>query len=131
MLRNYYINRGFIVSRTAQRVYRLAAIASIAMFAMLFMLKMARRVPAGYFPIVKLILFAGVAGAALTVVGMEYFLFAFDKSSAFKKAFWFCVMTGIPLLGPAMYCFFVYSRSSVVDVRRAERANDASASAGS
>jgi len=130
MLRNYYINRGFIVSRTAQRVYRLAAIASIAMFAMLFMLKMARRVPAGYFPIVKLILFAGVIGTALTMIAMEYFLFAFDKSSAFKKAFWFCVMAVIPLLGPAMYCFFVYSRSDVVDDPRAERANDASASAG-
>jgi hypothetical protein len=69
---------------------------------------------------VKLLLFAGVVGAATTMVAMEYFLFGFDRSSALKKAFWFCVML-FPPLGPALYCFAVYSRSSVLEADDAER----------
>jgi len=44
---------------------------------------------------------------------MEYFLFRFDDSGALKQVFWFCVMLFAPL-GPALYCFLVYSRSDMV-----------------
>ena len=64
-------------------------------------------------------MFAGVLGAALTMVAMEYFLFGFDNSSAMKKAFWFCVML-LPPLGPSLHCFMVYSRSDVLQEERVE-----------
>jgi hypothetical protein len=58
-------------------------------------------IPDSFVPILKLPLFAGVLGAAITTVAMEYFLFGFDNSSAIKKILWFCVML-LPLLGPAL-----------------------------
>jgi len=60
------------------------------------------------------------------MIAMEYFLFGFDDSSALKKMFWFCVML-LPPLGPALYCFLVYSRSKVVNVQRDESVQRASA----
>jgi len=44
---------------------------------------------------------------------MEYFLFRFDESHPLKQIVWFCVML-IPMLGPGLYCFIVYSRSKIV-----------------
>ncbi|PYX84623.1 MAG: hypothetical protein DMG68_20230 [Acidobacteria bacterium] len=70
--------------------------------------------PDTFFPLIRLLLLAGVVGAATTMVAMEYFLFGFDTSSAIKKVFWFCVMM-FPPLGPALYCFVVYSRSKVLE----------------
>jgi hypothetical protein len=62
----------------------------------------------------EILLLQGVVGDATTMVAMEYFLFGFDKSSAIKKVFWFCVMM-FPPLGPALYCLFVYSHSDVLE----------------
>jgi hypothetical protein len=75
-------------------------------------------------PLARLFLLIGVLGAAVTITAMEYFLFGFDRSSAWKKTFWFCVMM-FPLLGPAMYCFFVYLRSEVHKVSVAKRVDGA------
>jgi hypothetical protein len=127
VLRNYYINKGFMVSNTAWRVYRLATCASLGMCVILVALKIAGGVPQGFLTVVKVLLFAGAMGTALAFVAMEYFLFGFDKSSAIKKAFWFCVMIKVPILGPALYCFLVYSRSEVVKGGLPRRANSASA----
>lgn len=44
---------------------------------------------------------------------MEYFLFRFDDSPALKQILWFVVMLFVPL-GPALYCFVVYSRSALL-----------------
>jgi hypothetical protein len=44
---------------------------------------------------------------------MEYFLFGFDSAPAMEKGVWFCVML-FPPVGPASYCFLVYSRSDVL-----------------
>jgi hypothetical protein len=41
---------------------------------------------------------------------MQYFLFRFDDSHPMKQIFWFCVIL-FPSLGPALFCFTVYSRS--------------------
>ncbi len=114
MLRYYYINKEWIISRTAQRVYRIAAILSIALFLALFGLRLVGHIPEDIFPLIKLLLFAGVLGAGTTMVAMEYFLFGFDDSSALKKVFWFCVML-FPPLGPAIYCFIVYAHSGVLE----------------
>ena len=113
MLRYYYINKEWMVSRTAQRIYRVAASFSLALFFILMAVRFAGEIPEVLFPVVKLLLLAGVLGAATTMVAMEYFLFAFDKSSASKKVFWFCVML-FPPLGSALYCFIVYSHSDVL-----------------
>jgi hypothetical protein len=112
MLRYYYINKEWMISATAQRVYRVAAYLSLALFLLFIFLRSAHP-PENIFPLLRLLVLVGVVGAATTFVGMEYFLFGFDTSSAGRKVFWFCVMM-FPLLGPALYCFFVYSRSQVL-----------------
>ena len=116
MLRYYYINKEWMVSGTAQRTYRVAASLSLALFFLLVAVRVVRvvdAIPEALLPVVKPLLLAGVLGAAITMVAMEYFLFSFDDSPAMKKVFWFCVMLFAPL-GPALYCFIVYSRSDVL-----------------
>ena len=107
-----YINKEWIVSATARAVYRTAAYLSIMLF-LLWCYTLFEGVPSGYGPFIRLLVFAGVLGAGTVLVGMEYFLFRFDQSHALKQIAWFCVML-LPLLGSAVYCLIVYSRSSVV-----------------
>jgi hypothetical protein len=118
MFLHYLINREFIVSETASRVYRAAATLSVSLFYFIVLIiamhVAGARIPGVALPIVKLLLFVGVMGAAVTMVGMEYFLFDFDRSSANRRVFWFAVML-LPLLGAPLYCFRVYSRSEVVN----------------
>jgi hypothetical protein len=118
MLRNYYINKEWILSGTAKYIYRIAALFSLALFFMLVAVKFVGTIPDALLPVAKPILLLGVLGAGITMVAMEYFLFGFDSSPAFKKVFWFCVMC-LPPLGPALYCFVVYSRSTLLDDRGA------------
>lgn len=126
MLRNYYINRAFIVSATARKIYRVAAVFPPLMFVMVIVLKMGG-VSAGAFPIVRLFLFVGAMGTGVTMVAMEYFLFGFDRSSSFKKAFWCCMMVLLPTFGPSLYCFLVYSRLTVANAVRPDQAESAPA----
>ena len=44
---------------------------------------------------------------------MEFFLFRFDDSHPLKQIVCFLVML-FPILGAALYCFIVYSRSDVL-----------------
>ena len=113
MLRNYYINRDWMVSATSQRVYRCAAALSLVLFFILVVKPSPDAIPEALIPVFRLLFFAGILGAAVTMVAMEYFLFGFDKSSATKKVFWFCVIL-LPTLGPSLYCFFVYLRSDAI-----------------
>jgi hypothetical protein len=121
MLRNYYINREWILSATARSIYRVAAILSLGMIFGLVAARLMGGVPLRFLLMAKMLLFAGVVGTATTAVAMEYFLFGFDTSSARKKALWFCVML-VPPFGPALYCFVVYSRSvaTAADANRVE-----------
>lgn len=117
MLRYYYINREWIVSESAQRVYRVAAYLSLMLFFLVvflsIQLQIASKISTVLIPAIKLLLLAGILGAATTTVAMEYFLFGFDTSSAWKKLLWFCVMI-VPPLGPALYYFVIYSRSDAL-----------------
>ena len=113
MLRYYYINKEWILSPVARRIYRIAAVLSLLLFFGLCALKFGVVIPPNLFPIVRLCLFAGVVGAATTMVAMEYFLFGFDTSSAWRRAVWFLIMF-FPPLGPAIYCLIVYSRSTAI-----------------
>jgi hypothetical protein len=113
MLRNYYVNKEWILSYAARRIYRVAAGLSLALFFFILVVRFIGGVPDALVPVLKLPLFVCVLGAAITMVAMEYFLFGLDNSSALKKVFWFLVLL-FPPLGPALYCFIVYSRSEVL-----------------
>jgi len=126
MLRNYYISKEWIVSDTARRIYLTTASLSFGLLLMFVVLAFLGHIPAPVLPLIKLFLLAGVFGTAVALVAMEYFLFGFDTSSSFKKAFWFLAML-FPLLGPPLYCFFVYSRSDVLKTASTQRATSVSA----
>jgi hypothetical protein len=101
------------VSETARRVYRGSAALSGMLVLIIITFPFVRQVHEGFLPFLRLLVFLGVLGTAITMVAMEYFLFGFDTSSALKKAFWFCVML-FPPIGPFLYCFVVYLRSDVL-----------------
>jgi hypothetical protein len=103
-----FISKGMLVSPTARRVYRIAAVLSLTIYVTLPVILIN-----GPSAILRQILFVGVVGTAVTMVGMEVFLFRFDDSPAWKQLFWFCAMLFVPL-GPALYCFLVYSGSKSV-----------------
>lgn len=112
MLRNFYINKEWILSPRARIIYRDAAALNLFLiFVLLPLHRWLDRWPEALIPLVKLMVFAGVLGAAITMVAMEYFLFVFDESSPSKKMLWFCVML-FPLLGSPLYCLVVYSRAA-------------------
>ncbi len=114
MLRNYYINREWILSPAAQTIYRVSA--TLSMVLVFILMPLHRRIDdmsQSLLPLVRIVVFTCVLGAAITMVAMEYFLFGFDTPASFKKLFWFCVML-FPPLGPPLYCFIVYSRSNVL-----------------
>lgn len=110
MLRNYYINREWLLSETARRVYRAASTATVLFFAMIISVGLVDHVPENLLPFIKGFVLLGVLGTAITVVAMEYFMVNFDTSSAMAKTVWFCVML-LPFVGAPLYCFLVYSRA--------------------
>lgn len=103
-----YVKKEWIVSPGAQHVYRAAAVISLMVYPLLVAL-----IYNGPLPVLKQLLFVAVLATALNGVGMEFFLFRFDESQAWKQIFWFCALIFIPI-GPALYCFLVYSRSRAV-----------------
>jgi hypothetical protein len=113
MLKYELINKEWIVSRTARSVYRAAAVLSLLVLPVLWLAIANGGMFGPQGPFLRPLLFIGVLGMALTGLGMEYFLFGFDNSGPLKQVFWFCVMILAPI-GPALYCFIVYSRSDVL-----------------
>jgi hypothetical protein len=109
MLRYECVPRWWIVSPAARLVYRAAAVLSLTLLPLLMAAQLLDHVR----PFLRVFIFLAVLGTALNVIGMEYFLFCFDDSPALKQVFWFCVMIFVPL-GPALYCFIVYSRSALI-----------------
>ena len=103
-----FINKEMLVSATARRVYRIAALASLTIFLSIPAIRMN-----GPSSLLKVLLLLGVSGTALNLIGMEFFLFRFDDSAAWKQPLWFVLLLLVPL-GPALYCFAVYSRSTAV-----------------
>jgi hypothetical protein len=116
MLRYEYVRREWIVSPTARHVYRISAAVSVAFFLLWMALVIQNAfgvIPDAIRPVIKPLILLGVLGAGITLVGMEFFLVRFDDSHFLRQAFWFCLML-FPILGPALYCFIVYSRSEVL-----------------
>jgi hypothetical protein len=112
MVKFDYIKKEWIVSPGARRVYRVSAWASVALFFWLFEY-IRDGVPPILAPFAGPFVLIGAIGAGITVTGMEIYLFRFDESHPLKQMFWFCIMI-FPLLGPALYCLLVYSRSKQV-----------------
>jgi hypothetical protein len=108
MLRYEFINKEWIVSPRARLVYRTAAWASLTLIPLIVDLIV---YPQHRF--LRFLVFLAVVGTALNALGMEYFLIRFDNSPAWQQVLWFCVNIFIPI-GPALYCFVVYSRSEAV-----------------
>ena len=121
MLRYYFTNSEWMVSNTARRIYRTAAALSLGLFVGLCLTPFSGGLPLDI-PAVNFLLLIGGLGAAITVVAMEYFLFGFDRSPEWKKVCWFCIMV-LPLAGPALYCFIVYSPAVVIKASTADRIN--------
>jgi len=109
MLRYDYISKEWIVSRAARRGYRTAAVTSLALYPIVVALMMGA-IPRSLVPALRPLLLFSIVAAGITIVGMEFFLFRFDDSHALNQILWFGAMLFIPL-GPAVYCFVVYSRS--------------------
>lgn len=120
MLRYECISKEWIVSPTARRVYRVSAYLSIALFLWWWIVLYMGGIPLVLAPAARVLVFDGVLGAGITLIGMEYFLFRFDDSHPLKQVAWFCVLV-VPLLGPALYCLVVYSRSSAVKNKLARK----------
>jgi hypothetical protein len=125
MLKYEYINKDWIVSPTAHRVYCASAAFSVALLFSWWALLFVGEIPSTIAPVVRPLLLAGVLGAGITLVGMEFFLFRFDESHPLKQIVWFLVML-FPLLGAPLYCFIVYSRSNVLKSTYAKRPEGAS-----
>jgi len=109
MFRRYYINKEWIVSAAARRIYRGCAWVTLSFEVLLIWLMNVEAIPPMLASTVKLAILVGVLATAVTMVAMEYFLFGFDTSPAWKKTFWFLVMC-VPPIGPALYCLIVYSK---------------------
>jgi hypothetical protein len=103
-----FLSKQWVVSPGARRVYRVAAAVSLTLYLSLILI-----VWYGPSPFLKQALFIGVLATAITGAGMEYFLFRFDDSKAWKQILWFLGMICAPL-GPALFCFLVYSRSQAL-----------------
>jgi len=107
MIRYEFLSKEWIVSPRARLVYRTAALVSLTLIPLLVVLIL--------YPLefLKLLLFLAVVGMVVNVIGMEYFLIRFDNSPAWQQVLWFFVNIFVPV-GPALYCFIVYSRSEAV-----------------
>ena len=124
MLRYECISKEWIVSPAARYVYRISASLSLALFLGLWVVLIEGGIPETIVPVARPLLFAGVLGAGITLVGMEFFLFRFDTSHPLKQIAWFCVML-LPLLGAPLYCFTVYLRSDALRTACTKRERNA------
>jgi hypothetical protein len=112
-MRHYFINKEWILSDQAKRIYRFAAFWAIALVPLIIGAEVFE-LPEFLVPLFKVLLLLSVLGAATTLVAMEYFLFGFDRNPAWKKTLWFFVCCFVPL-GPAVYCLMVYVKCDPVE----------------
>jgi len=112
MLKYDYVKKEWIVSPTARRIYRISAYLSLALFFGICLTLFEGGISGPLAVVARWLFFAGALGAGITLVGMEFFLFRFDDSHPLKQMVWFCIML-VPLIGAALYCLIVYSRSEM------------------
>ena len=113
------INRTWIVSRTARRLYLVCALAAFALLGVIFAVRYALAlsgVPSlaaspNAALVARVILWPAILGTALLTIAMWYFWFSFDNSGWLRKALWFLPLYFLLGVGPALYYFFVYRRN--------------------
>lgn len=111
------VDRSWLFSQTAQRVYFGSALLSIALVGTLIGVHSAMSAAraAAVTPlaasVVKILLYPETLGAAILWVGMWYFWFSFDRSHYLKRAIWFCLLFFFAPFGPLFYYFIVYRRN--------------------
>lgn len=112
MYGRFYINREWMVSQTARRVYRASAALALVFVVLISMHLFRAEILDEQLiaPLVGPALLLGMLGSGIVMVAMEYFYFAFDDLSSWRKAVWFFILCFIPI-GAVLYCYAVYSRS--------------------
>ncbi len=108
------INRSWLFSPLAQRIYFASALLTLAFIATFLGVRMAM-VAAGTNALVapasavaRTLLYPEIAGVAVLWIGMWYFWFSFDSSHYLKKAIWFVLLGVLAPFGTILYYFFVY-----------------------
>jgi hypothetical protein len=123
------INRSWLFSPTAQRIYfacALLALAFIATFlgvsAAMSAARQAALNPAAA-SLVRTLFYPEILGVAILWAAMWYFWFSFDQSHYLKRAVWFCLLFFLAPFGPLLYYFIVYRRSVSGQTERPPVAN--------
>ena len=122
MLTYEYINKEWIISSTASWIYRISSCLSLAPL-VFWWISLVGGIPTQLRSITQPLVFVGILGAATNLVGMQHFLFRFDDSHPLIQMFWFVILL-LPLIGPPLYCFIVYSRSKVLKQACEKQASD-------
>lgn len=118
------INKSWLLSRVAQRVYLIAACLSLLLLQYIVALYVAMAHfgedavfrAAGLQVLSRLVVPPGVLGATTLWVAMWYFWFNFDESSSNKRVVWFLLLLiGLPVT--LIYYAAVYRRSQRLEGR--------------
>ena len=110
------INRSWLFSLTAQRIYFVSALLALALTATLMGVHMAMRVAGtrtltrDAASVIRALLYPEVLGMAILWAAMWYFWFGFDRSHYFKRTIWFFLLFFVAPFGPLLYYFVVYRR---------------------
>ena len=109
MCLRFYINKEWIVSTTARRVYLLSTILNIFLFILVYSIpaEMSETLSS----VVGLVVFICALGAATTYVSM-FFHFVLFKDSSMPKALLCALAIMFFPIGPPFYFFLVYWRSA-------------------
>jgi hypothetical protein len=108
MCPRFFINKEWIVSATARRVYLATTILNILL--MLLTFASPARLPESLITAVTLLLFICAIGAATTLVAMIYHFVLFKVSSVPRSIACAITLAFFPI-GPPFYFFFAYWRS--------------------
>ena len=113
------INKNWIESRVAQRIYFTCAVATLSLLGSLFAIRLAvlsaglsfqSEVSAETVILVQILVWPGIIGAAVMWIAMWYFWLTFDSSGWLQKAVWFFFLLLFAPLAQLFYYFFVYRR---------------------
>ncbi len=114
------ISRGWLLSKTARRIYLGCSILTFAFVATLMGTRMAinaarvSELNPSARAVLHFLLLPEILGTALLWIAMWYFWFGFDRSHYLKKAVSFVLLFFLPPLGTLFYYFTIYRRGVLV-----------------
>lgn len=110
------INRNWVLSRTAQRIYLGCSVLTLGLLATLMGVHLAlsaahaAALNTDARSVVRFLLFPEILAAAVLWVAMWYFWFGFDRSHYVKRALSFVLLFFFGPLGTLFYYFVTYRR---------------------